>query len=665
MAETLAYELIARDINASRTFDHLGDAIDDAGKSTKTFEGQQHSLSKQITETETHLKGLIQQIDGTENKELFKAIRKDQSLIAFLKKAKKELEEVADQAEAVAATVVSGPGGRGFMAGFVDALSGLPSQLKGAGIVGGIALAPLIAAPVGAALAGAVLGAAGAGGIVGGVIAAAQDERVKMAGATLTQNFLGGFKDAGRIFITPVLDQMSTLQRTEDVVLADLAAGFAKLAPAVRPFAQGLEGLAENLDLDKILGDALPAIRAIGNELPEIGAAISDGLGAISDESDGAVEGLIATMHAVEDLIRGGGEFVGWLAGVFDWLVRTDKALTQWALDALDVADSLSFLTGGATIAQLGVARDHLQGVNDEMNSLVDSLGDANDAGRDWRGNLSEQARAAKEAANEAKDYTDALEKLFGIQMNLDEAQIAYQRGLDETAETLKDGKKTLDINSKAGQDNAQAILSQVKNIERLRQANIDNGMAVEDANAAAKGQIDALVEMAVRIGFARDRVHELVDAYVDAQKNAYISTHVEDDKVQAALTHVRNLEAEMARLNGNVATVYVRSVYDNDYRRGERNPSGRAGGGMVMAGRGYTINEEGPELVEFGRNGRVIPAGASAAMMRGASAPAAAAPTQILVSAKPGVGQLLVELIQFEVGTAGAGDVNYLAGRR
>lgn len=663
MAETLAYDLIARDVNASRTFDHLGDAIDDAGKSTKHFTADQKALAKQVEESEQKLKALYRGVGDGSDAAFNRILRREQNRLVLLKRAQKELEELADQAQTAAAQASFAVSG-----GIGDALGAIPSQLKGAAIATGIAIAPLVAVPVGAAIAGAVMGGVGVGGIVGGVVAAAQDERVKEAGAALGENFLGGFKDAGRIFINPILDQMSTLQRTEDIVLADLAAGFAKLGPAVRPFALGLEGLAENLDLDKLLGDALPAVRAIGNELPEIGAAISDGLGAIGDESDGAVEGLIATMHAAEDLIRGGGEFIGWLAGVFDWLVRTDKALTQWALDALDVADSMSFLTGGATIAQLGVARDHLQGVNDEMNSLVDSLGEANDAGRDWRGNLSEQARAAKEAADEANEYKDALEKLFGIQMNLDEAQIAYQRGLDETAKALKDGKKTLDINSKAGQDNAEAILDQVKNIERLRQANIDNGMAVEDANAAAKGQIDAVVEMAVRIGFARDRVHELVDAYVTAQKNAYISTHVDDDKVQTALTHVKNLEAEMARLNGNVATVYVRSVYDNDYRRGERNPSGRAGGGMVMAGRGYTINENGPELVEFGRNGRVIPAGASAAMMRNA-APAAAGPAQVLVSPKPGidraVAEWLIGLIQFEVGTAGGGDVNYLAGTR
>jgi len=657
VTETLAYNVIANDVGATRTFDRVSDGMDDAGRSADAFGRNAEQLNRKIAETEKHLQSLVDQVDGTEDKELFRAIRHDRNLLNFLKSVHRQLEQIGDQAAIVATkTEVAVSDGIG------SAIGAIPSQLKGAAIVIGAPLVAALTPTIGAAVGGAVLGGVGAGGIIGGVIAAAQDERIQDAGAVLGENFMAGFKSAGQAFIAPILDQMSTLQRAENVFLSDLTSGFAKLAPVVKPVAEGIEGLVQNLDLDEAMGDALPAIRAIANELPEIGAAIGDALESIGEDSDGAVMGILTLAHATEDLIRFTGDAVGWLSGFYEWIVRNDNAVTKWALSTIDAASSVQFLFGAIGSPQLDAARKQLQGTYDETQSLIDGLNDANDAGDDWRGNLIEQAKGAREAAKQTQDYVDALKNLFGIQMSLDEAEIRYQQAIDDTLKILKEGKKTLDINEQDGRDNAEAILAQVSAIEDLRQAHIDNGMAIDDANGIADGQLERLRATLIRLGFNKTAVYDLINAYVELKKTAKVTTHVDDKSVQIAYNHVRAVEAEMERLDGTVATTYVRTVF-GEFRAGERSPSGRAGGGMVMAGQTYQINEQGIELVEFGRNGRVIPAAPSAAMMRnGALAAGSPEPTTVIVRLESDDEELL-RRIRKQVRKVGGGNVQVTYG--
>jgi hypothetical protein len=172
----------------------------------------------------------------------------------------------------------------------------------------------------------------------------------------------------------------------------------------------------------------------------------------------------------------------------------------------------------------------------------------------------------------------------------------------------------------------------------------------VADANAVADGQIQALETTLIRLGFNKKAVHELVDAYIELKRNAYVSTHVEDKSVQTAYSHVKAVEHAMDLLDGKTSTTYVRTVF-GEYRAGERNP-GRASGGPVMAGNTYWVGEQGPELVTFGRSGTVIPAGRSAAM----AAAAASGVVDVNVSinaagAHNELAQLLLKMLRVDAG--------------
>jgi hypothetical protein len=610
--ESLTFRAFGTDVSAGRMFGDLGDKADDASTSIHDLGDESKDLDARLAETRIHVRELITEFERTGDVSLFRDIRRDRSTIGMIESMRREIHGVTDEAEDLGHTV-----SQATSKGILDGLGSLPSQLKGAGIVAAIAIAPFLAPVLGAAVGGAVLGGVGLGGVIGGVFAAAQDQRIKDAGGLLGENFMGGFKDAGRIFINPILDQMGTLQRAEDVFLADFASGLASLAPLVRPLAQGLEGLAENLDLGEAFADAEPALRAIAQELPEIGAAIGDALTAIGDESDGATMGLIELLHVTEDLIRGGGEFIGWLSGVFEGMVRAGNATTGWALGVIDLYDSLSFLAGGPANIALDKYRGHLQGLHDDTQSLIDGLGHAKDSGDDWRGSLAQQARAAKEAADETKAFDDAIKSLFGILMGLEEAQVRYNQDLIAARKELKEGTKTLAINSEEGLKNREVLDGLINDIERVREANIANHMPVERANQLYEQQVQQLIELAVKLGFSRSEVERFARALRDVP--ATVAAQVKTPGLTPALQHAIDLDRMFDRLDGRVVTSYQRTVF-GDYRAGERNPSGRASGGPVMAGTSYWVGENGPEIVTFGRNGTVIPAGKSAAMASGGS---------------------------------------------
>lgn len=649
--ESLTFRAFGTDVSAGRMFGDLGDKADDAGESIHGLGDESKDLDARLDETRTHVRALIEEFDRTGDTALFRDIRKDRSTISMIESMRKELRGLGDDSNDVGRRISQATSG-----GIGDAIGSIPSQLKGIAIVSAVALAPFLAAPIGAALGGAVLGGVGLGGVIGGIAAAAQDQRVKDFGTRLGENFVDGFAASGRIFVNPLLDQMSALQRSEDIVLADLASGFAALAPVIRPLAEGLEGFAENLNLDAAFADALPLVRALAQELPEIGAAIGDAFESIGDGSDGATEGLLTLLHITEDLIRGTGEFIRVASDIYDWFIRTGNAATDFGMKVTDAFGWVEFIPGAGQAFAL--YRDHIQGLNEETQSLKDGLKQSKDAGDDWAGSLAGQARSAQEAADAAQQYEDAVRSLFGQLMGLDEAQVRYNMDLLELRTELKEGTKTLSLNTEEGLKNRQAILGLIRDIEALREAHLANNMPAARANELYEQQVRQLIELAVKTGFSRKEVELLAGALRDVPKT--VAGTVEMHGLDPSLKHAIALNKQIDALDGRVVKSTVLTEFYS-YRAGERNPSGRASGGPVMAGQSYWVGESGPEIVTFGSNGNVIPAGRSAAMAAGATM--AAAPPRVIIDVT-GADEEMKRFIRKIVRLDGGGDVQVAFGQ-
>src|SRR5690606_16750402 len=97
---------------------------------------------------------------------------------------------------------------------------------------------------------------------------------------------------------------------------------------------------------------------------------------------------------------------------------------------------------------------------------------------------------AAEDAAGQIDEMKDAFNELFGIQMSVDRATINYHQTMDDLIAELEDGALKLDAQSEAGRANRGAVLDQIDAINDLRDANIDAGMGVDEANEKYLQQI-------------------------------------------------------------------------------------------------------------------------------------------------------------------------------
>lgn len=173
------------------------------------------------------------------------------------------------------------------------------------------------------------------------------------------------------------------------------------------------------------------------------------------------------------------------------------------------------------------------QGVSVErLKVLFDTYGAALDAAREQSGEtggaITELGGAAAGAAEDVEALKEAFDLLFGAQMDIHRATIEYKQGLADLTEALGEGSTSLSVNTQAGRDNRSAILDQVDAIGDLRQANLDNGMAIDEANAKYQSQLTALEELLVGMGFTEDEVHTLIEAYRGIPDT--IDTAVEND---------------------------------------------------------------------------------------------------------------------------------------
>lgn len=227
---------------------------------------------------------------------------------------------------------------------------------------------------------------------------------------------------------------------------------------------------------------------------------------------------------------------------------------------------------------------------------------------------MTELGTAAVDAAAQVEELTAAFDELFGVEMDLDRAQIAYKEGMAELIEILDDGASSLSTNTEAGRENRTGVLDQIDAIKDLRQANIDNGMSMEEADARYVNQLGLIEEMLIERGFEKEAVQNLIDTYRDIPEE--VSTDVQApmlgpktreaelyDEIlgrvknkkrlttimalpnaNARLRELRNYLRELNSIDGRVVTSTIRTVNENITRNfGVNAPQANRHGGITL----------------------------------------------------------------------------------
>lgn len=261
------------------------------------------------------------------------------------------------------------------------------------------------------------------------------------------------------------------------------------------------------------------AARLLGDDFEKL----QDAIGAIGDEGfwadvgnaiAGGIEGILPFLKDVDDSA----------AKTRERIEAVDSALAQIHSGGNADAAAESFAQIAAMAQAEGVSLERLLEIFPQYAAALETAeGESDNAAA----GMSEIAGAASEAAGEVEELTEAFEDLFDITMSLHRAEIDLRDGMAELIEELDKGTETLDINTQAGRDNQSATLDQIENIKDLREANIANGMAMDDANQLYQDQLTEVEKVLVKRGFEKDLVRALIDEYrgIPQQVTTTVST--------------------------------------------------------------------------------------------------------------------------------------------
>ena len=156
---------------AGKDMRQLADEVQKTDNKFKRFTEDTRKVNLEIEKSTQKVKDLRQQIARTGDKGLFGDLRKEEANLRSFQRVLKDLKN-----DFFGTTVTNNFGKQ-----LASAFSDLPVNPIAIGAIAGLVAA---AAPaIGAVVAGAVVGAVGTGGLVGGVLAASHDQRVRTRSA--------------------------------------------------------------------------------------------------------------------------------------------------------------------------------------------------------------------------------------------------------------------------------------------------------------------------------------------------------------------------------------------------------------------------------------------------------------------------------------------------
>lgn len=598
---------------AGTDVEQLGKKTEEAGKKTSTSADESGKLKARIEELKGSVSKLGAEFDRTGDPALLKKFRADSSELAGLTKMSKAMEQFGSEVGKVGKEAEKAE----------SQLSGL-FEMPGLGQVGlGVAAAfavPAIAGAGGALTAGAGIGAVGAG--VAGAVAG-DPQRFKAEWDTQINAVKKDWIDASLAFTGPTIDAIRTIGPMVDSWHLDET--FQKASTFVGPLVAGVEGFITNVEggVAKLVDNAGPVITTLEATLPQFGAMIADGLGAVADNAKGGAQALgdiIQLAGGVADAIL---QAVGAAEALYGGFKSADAAVANFIRDN---QAGMSNVTFGLSDLALKVSdafnADEVEHFGKALDGVTQSAGMAGDQAK----TTADDFKALQEGI---KADGNTLDKFVGTQvagalntmMSLDRATLGFDASLLQIADTFKKNGKSLDEMTAKGNANVSAVLNGVQANIQQYQANIAAKMGAEQAAAAYDANTAALERQLRKAGLTQAAIDGLIGKY----KN--VPDKVNTDIVLNGLAKaIEDLNTTLRLINGihdknvtiSVATIYSSKGHPNVGQGGTvpNAPGGAfAEGGDPQPGWAL-VGETGPELVKFAGGEHVYTAAQTRSMM-------------------------------------------------
>jgi hypothetical protein len=541
-------------LGAANDMDKLARETDKASNGFQRFKADIQKVQVEVDRATDKVRDLKQQFARTGDSSLLVDIRREERQVRAFRQLASDLVKDAE-----AAGIETGAAfGKGFSdqarIGMVAVISFLAPAIAGLVVV------------LGATLAGALIGAVGTGGLIGGILAASQNPRVKQAFGSFADSIKDTFFGAGASFVEPLVKSLATLARGfKDL---NLARTFELAAPSLQIIVKGLLMFVNDLmpGVNEALKRAVPFAKVAAEGFGLLGDSISDVLTELL-KTPGTLEGLILLFGILSAAIRTLGKLMLWSAEAIDFLVKWLATLSDWLTV---VARKLHLPTG--PLEELGRIFHDVADRGAQAVDATTDLGHAAELGALLTRKFTDELTREND---ELTNTLDLLQKALGLTLSVDQANLALQRDLITFNQELADNGKHWNDNTEAGLRQREMFAGLLGDLQRIRQANIDAGGSVKDANAAYDAGVTALLKLAAQAGATKAQLEQLKGNYLIS-------------------VQVNLIAGAIARLG---------QVFQNVPHF--------AGGGPVTANNPYVVGERGPELFVPAGNGTIVPNGA------------------------------------------------------
>lgn len=343
----------------------------------------------------------------------------------------------------------------------------------------GVAVASAIAmaAPlIGAALNGVILTALGGGALAAGIIAAANDEKVRAAWGYFGEFAKEEFRSYGQAFDVPLIAAADRFHDRFATISPKIRSTLAEMAKAVGPLTEGLIGFIERAGpgVKEGLMASLQVLSAFAAELPGLGRDVGDFFKLLAGGAEGAADGIALLMDVLGGTLQILGTYLGMYSALYGQMVDLP--------DAVKMLGGLSFI-----------------GLTDGSDKVLKPIEDI--------------GYQADETASRVERLTRSLQALTNSFNDQYGAAIAFEEAMDNLRESVEKNGRSMDIGTEKGRNNARALMDVFEAAERTYEANIASGMSAEEAARKYNTQIEAARRAAIAAGMAADEVNRLAAA--------------------------------------------------------------------------------------------------------------------------------------------------------
>lgn len=525
-------------------------------------------------------------------------------------------------------------GAASFIGGLGDGLKAQHPAVQAA-VYGSLAIAVLTVAPfIGAALAGGIVAGFGAGIGALGIVAAAQNDKVKATYKDLWDGIVADIKSRSSSIESVLLNTAERAQTIFTRIAPELQNAMAGVAP-------GLERLLDGVlrSIERFVPALKPIAEAADAVFSDLGSRLPDIIGGMADSFAELADAVKKNPQALGDLVSLMGKMVQIGVGVLEFL-------TDWRNNLAELAKGLNMPALSNFLIAIGVISGKTGEAKTNMTGLSDATGTTTDKLSGIQKTFQDLADAEDDAAKRGDVFLDVLNKMSGITPSFDDA---LKNTNDTIRELIENFTKTGAASDGFGKDlltadghintmtaNGSKLYDAISTLresfadmagatKELEEAGLSHEEAVRKVNDAFAVQSQRLIDAAGKMGLNQDQMRELLRLYGLTPKQIDTLLQLDDKNFRDRMAY--NLLPGTKLINvvynqvGKTLTEGTGRVYGvTDYAQGG-NVAKAASGGVR---RGDVVINDGPgypgEAVRLPNGSTVWPAGMTQMMMKRAA---------------------------------------------